>query len=70
MPQKQIKLAPHKHCGVCGKAIPEDKQFCSVKCREVYEQREKRYRFWTRLLWVFMAAFIFAVFILPVLIAV
>ena len=48
--QKWIKKwEPHKHCTVCGLAIPPNKEFCSNKCTNEYfdwkkkkEKKEKR----------------------------
>gem|GEM_PF-175162 len=43
---------PHKHCLVCGKAIPTDKNFCSEKCEGYYEQKVKKQK---RYFYVLMA---------------
>jgi predicted nucleic acid-binding Zn ribbon protein len=36
------KIPPHKHCIWCGKAVDEDKRFCSNKCEEEFNKAEKR----------------------------
>jgi predicted nucleic acid-binding Zn ribbon protein len=38
---KQRKWGEHKHCVVCGKAIPMDRDFCSQTCRDGYQKTEK-----------------------------
>lgn len=45
-------VEPHKHCLVCGKAIPMDKNFCSEKCERYYEQKVKKQK---RYFYVLMA---------------
>jgi predicted nucleic acid-binding Zn ribbon protein len=36
------KIPPHKHCIWCGKAVDEDKRFCSNKCEEEFNKAERR----------------------------
>jgi predicted nucleic acid-binding Zn ribbon protein len=48
----------HRHCVVCGKMVPEDKEFCSVSCEEAYKKREKRYRMTTRIWYLFIIFFV------------
>ncbi|MEA1993164.1 MAG: DUF2116 family Zn-ribbon domain-containing protein [Euryarchaeota archaeon] len=43
-------IEPHKHCMVCGKAIPTDKSFCSEKCEEHYRKRVKKQKMYSYLL--------------------
>lgn len=38
------RIPPHKHCIWCGRAVDEDKRFCSNKCEEDYNRAEKRRR--------------------------
>lgn len=35
------KYAPHKHCIVCGRAVPPEEDFCSTECRDKYTSAEK-----------------------------
>ncbi|MCK4310562.1 MAG: DUF2116 family Zn-ribbon domain-containing protein [Methanomicrobia archaeon] len=44
---------PHKHCVVCGKAIPTDKTFCAEKCERYYEKKMKSQKRHFYLLMVF-----------------
>ncbi|MCL7396341.1 MAG: DUF2116 family Zn-ribbon domain-containing protein [Thaumarchaeota archaeon] len=42
------KLVDHRHCRICARAIPPGEEFCSDKCRQVFEdykRREKRSRY-------------------------
>lgn len=55
---------PHKHCLVCGKAIPTDKNFCSEKCEGYYEQKVKKQK---RYFYVLMAFPIILVLLLLLL---
>ncbi len=40
--EKKVKIIDHRHCKVCGKAIPPNQEFCSEKCRKAYEDAERR----------------------------
>jgi len=46
---KEMRVIPHKHCVVCGRATPESQEFCSSKCKEEYAKRERRYKTTTRI---------------------
>ena len=35
------KWSPHRHCIVCGKAVPPDEDFCAQGCRDKYQTAEK-----------------------------
>ena len=39
---KQRKWGEHKHCQVCGKAIPLGQDFCSDQCRDKYFEVEEK----------------------------
>ena len=32
----------HKHCITCGIAIPIDKEYCSIECKDKYQGFEKK----------------------------
>jgi len=58
--EKKVRIVDHRHCRVCGKAIPPNQEFCSENCRKTYEglqRREKRMR--NMLLLVYALIFIF-----------
>ena len=35
-------IPSHKHCTICGKSIPVDKEFCSIECEEEYKRIMKK----------------------------
>ncbi|MEJ2251241.1 MAG: DUF2116 family Zn-ribbon domain-containing protein [Candidatus Lokiarchaeota archaeon] len=35
------KWGPHKHCPICGKAMPTDNKFCSQECKDNYLSDQK-----------------------------
>lgn len=39
-----VKVLPHKHCVVCGKAVEPDKSYCSDKCEDQLKKDQKRQR--------------------------
>lgn len=39
---KLTKVAPHKHCIVCGKTVDEDENFCDELCEAKYKSAQKR----------------------------
>ncbi len=36
------KILQHKHCNICGKAIPVDETFCSDECKEKWNAMVKK----------------------------
>ena len=36
------KLLQHKHCSICGKAVPVDIDFCSDECEEKMQVMVKK----------------------------
>jgi len=41
----QKKYGPHEHCIICGRAIPEGKQYCGQDCKDSaisYEKKKKK----------------------------
>ncbi len=36
------KLAPHKHCIICGNAIEADEMFCDELCESKYRSAQRR----------------------------
>ncbi|MHA1712581.1 MAG: DUF2116 family Zn-ribbon domain-containing protein [Candidatus Ranarchaeia archaeon] len=41
---KEIRWQPHKHCPVCGNAMPPDKEYCSTKCENLLVEYKKEQR--------------------------
>jgi predicted nucleic acid-binding Zn ribbon protein len=56
MPPKEFKVTAHKHCPICGKAMDEDSDFCSEKCKKYYTDRVKRQKKFNRLYYVSFGA--------------
>jgi len=45
--EKKVRIVDHRHCRICGKAIPPGREFCSDECENVHrraEARQKRMR--------------------------
>lgn len=43
--KKSLKTRPyeeHKHCLVCGRAVPLDQDFCSLECKDSYGKADKK----------------------------
>ena len=53
-----MEIEQHKHCIVCGRAIPPGKEICSRKCRDKYEAMMKRRKMLTSALYALMFIFI------------
>lgn len=39
---KSRKYDDHKHCMVCGRAVPSDRDFCTQDCKEKYSKADKK----------------------------
>lgn len=37
-----VKVLPHKHCVICGKAIDTEKQVCSTECGQQLQKNQRR----------------------------
>ncbi len=37
-----VKVTPHKHCLVCGKAVDEELLYCSEKCEREFSKSQRR----------------------------
>ena len=55
------RILQHKHCQICGKAVPIEEDFCSEECKEKMEQMVKKKRLW---MYVFYALALVLVFML------
>ena len=38
---KTRKYEEHKHCIVCGRAVPQTQDFCSQECKDGYKKADK-----------------------------
>ncbi|RLF20178.1 MAG: DUF2116 family Zn-ribbon domain-containing protein [Thermoprotei archaeon] len=57
------KVPDHKHCKVCGKVIPPDREYCSSRCEaiDLKQRREAElYRKWILFLAVVLMIFTLA----------
>ena len=54
-----MDIPQHKHCVVCGKAIPLGEEFCSDTCRDRYQAEMKKRRFLMNLFYAMILFFIF-----------
>jgi predicted nucleic acid-binding Zn ribbon protein len=61
--QIQKKWGPHKHCPICGKAMPPDRKFCSQECRDNYLQDQKKQKKKGRYQIVFLVAMMAVMFV-------
>lgn len=39
---KSRKYEEHKHCVVCGRAVPMEQDFCSAECKDGYTKADKK----------------------------
>lgn len=51
-------IVQHKHCGVCRKVCPVDKETCSKECDEEHKKSLRKRRTYYYLLWAMMAVFV------------
>ncbi|MHA1595787.1 MAG: DUF2116 family Zn-ribbon domain-containing protein [Candidatus Baldrarchaeia archaeon] len=50
--REKEKIVQHRHCKVCGKAIPLDREFCSRQCEISYREWERRNRRLTTIMYL------------------
>ena len=53
-----MDVEQHRHCMVCGRAMPVGKELCSKKCNDHYEALLKRRKMLTSLLYALMIFFV------------
>ncbi|MBI2185403.1 MAG: DUF2116 family Zn-ribbon domain-containing protein [Thaumarchaeota archaeon] len=63
-------IPAHKHCRICGRSMPANREYCSNECRDKAGKGEKKAkrmsRIWLLVLVVLMFFFIFSsVFLRP-----
>jgi len=51
-------IVQHKHCAVCKKVCPVERDTCSKECEEELKKGIKKRKFYYYLLWAMMAVFI------------
>ncbi len=61
-------IVQHKHCPVCGRAIPPDEEFCSDECREKMEILAKKKRLFYYA-YMGLVVFVMALIVMSVLVS-
>jgi len=64
--RERARIIDHRHCRICGKAIPPDQEFCSEDCRRAHEGFQRRQR---RMRNIFLLVYILIFVILLLLLA-
>lgn len=65
--EKKIRIVDHRHCRICGRAIPPDKELCSAECEQVQARVEARQRRMRNIMLIMYVA-IFLIFFLLIII--
>ena len=60
----QDRINPHRHCQICGAAVPNNSTFCSDKCEQEYKRIVKQRKRFNYLL-IGMLVIFFVILILP-----
>lgn len=63
LPPSADRIVSHHHCPVCTKAIPMEREFCSKKCEDSYNNVLRKRKMMIYLLYA-MIAFFLAIMIL------
>jgi len=61
--REAAKVAQHRHCQVCGAAVPPEEMVCSEECQHKYDAYRKRRRRWNYV-FIGMIVLLFALFFL------
>jgi len=62
--ERKLRIVDHRHCRICGKAIPPNQEFCSENCRSISERMEARQRRMRNLLIIMYVAVFLIIFIM------
>ena len=62
--EKKLRIVDHRHCRICGKAIPPNQEFCSENCRSISERMEARQRRMRNLLIIMYVAVFLIIFVM------
>ncbi|MEM4497488.1 MAG: DUF2116 family Zn-ribbon domain-containing protein [Nitrososphaerota archaeon] len=65
--ERKIRIVDHRHCRICGRAIPPDKELCSAECEQVQARAEARQKRMRNIIMI-MYVVIFLVFFLILII--
>ncbi|MCD6236755.1 MAG: DUF2116 family Zn-ribbon domain-containing protein [Thermoplasmata archaeon] len=58
-------IPQHRHCPICGKAIPLEEEFCSEACRQKYQKLLKRRKQLLLLMYIALFAIVVIMFVIP-----
>ena len=62
--EKRLRIVDHRHCRICGKAIPPNQEFCSENCRSISERMEARQKRMRNLLIIMYVAVFLIIFVM------
>ena len=62
--ERKLRIVDHRHCKICGKAIPPNQEFCSENCRSISERMEARQKRMRNLLIIMYVAVFLIIFIM------
>ena len=62
--EKKLRIVDHRHCRICGKAIPPNQEFCSENCRSISERMEARQKRMRNLLIIMYVAVFLIIFVM------
>lgn len=65
--EKRIRIVDHRHCKICGRAIPPNKEVCSAECEQIKvraETRQRRMKNILLIIYVMVFLFFFLILIL------
>ncbi|HID24909.1 MAG TPA: DUF2116 family Zn-ribbon domain-containing protein [Thermoplasmata archaeon] len=57
-------ISQHRHCQMCGKAVPLEETFCSEECKQNYQQFLKKRRCLLLIMYLFLFLAIIFIFAL------
>jgi len=52
------KILQHKHCSICGKAVPVEETFCSDECKEKWDAMVKKRKMMMYIMYGMIVVFI------------
>ena len=59
-PEGAVKIAQHRHCTSCGKAVPPDVKHCSDACKAEYENAVKSRKMLVYVIYAMVGIMMFA----------
>ncbi|MFX0043289.1 MAG: DUF2116 family Zn-ribbon domain-containing protein [Candidatus Hodarchaeota archaeon] len=62
--QIKKKWGPHLHCPICGKAMPNDRKFCSQSCKDNYIEQDRKQKKKSRIQCIFLIVMLVAMMLI------